>query len=185
MLTLLLAAAALAADWPSTIEAVVPAIVNLEVNRTRGFDTSNAGSTYGTGFIVDAEGLILTNRHLTPPGPIVARAILASREEVSLEVVYRDPVHDFGIYRFDPAAVTFHDLTAIPLAPGGAQVGVDIRVIGNDSGDKLSILDSTIARIDRNAPNYGKGRYTAHQSSVFRVGSDDLRDVAACRPEAR
>ena len=48
-------------------------------------------------------------------------------------------VHDFGFFRYDPAAIQFLNYEEIPLAPDAACVGLEIRVVGNDSGEKVYI----------------------------------------------
>lgn len=67
----------------------------------------------------------------------MADAIFMNKEEVDLKTIYYDPVHDFGFLRFDPKAVKFLEVEEIDLNPDGAKVGVEIRVVGNDSGEKL------------------------------------------------
>ena len=53
---------------------------------------------------------------------VTAQATFLNREEVQLYPVYRDPVHDFGIYRYDPAKLKFIQPAELPLYPAGAVV---------------------------------------------------------------
>jgi len=141
--------------WDDTIDKCLPAIVELRVDYVRTFDDQRALCSVGTGFVVDKKnGIILTNRHIVTLGPITGNAVFTNKKRVSIVPIYRDPIHDFGFFKYDPAEIDYKELSEIKLAPEEAKVGIEFRMIGSGESEQNSIIPGTLARLDREAPRY-------------------------------
>ena len=153
-------AASLSDAFIAIAETVTPAVVRIEVERADPFAELPplAGRLEdlfgrpapavpdpipqiggGTGFIVSADGYILTNHHVIA-GADVIKVTLRDKRTLGAEVVGVDPTTDIAVIRI-PAA----GLPALVLGDSdAARVGEWVLAVGNPGFEDASTLDFTV-----------------------------------------
>ena len=140
-----------AQDWTEQIAAFKPMVVNVETMSEIVFETESKGTSFATGFIVDAErGIIATNRHVTGSSPSYVKINFYDGSFTEAKGLYYDPTHDFGFYKIDPAEVQF-ELQAVQLGAWRELVlGDELLLIGNNEKEEYSIKEGKVANLNVN-----------------------------------
>lgn len=87
------------------------------------------GRRFGSGFLVSADGLILTNHHvIQDPGPVAVE--LSSGDRFLATVVAENPAKDLAVLRIAGIALPFLQLGSMESAP----LGTDVYALGSPEG---------------------------------------------------
>jgi S1-C subfamily serine protease len=125
---------------------VKPSVVTITSSGASGFSPFSVPSTgVGSGFIVSADGLIVTNNHVVT-GASSLTVTLDDGRQLAASVVSTDPTHDLAIVK-----VTATDLTPVTLGDSGsAQVGQLAIAIGSPLGTYTdSVTQGIISGLNR------------------------------------
>ena len=124
----------------STVEAVGPAVVNIEVRRNAGEERHGSGS----GFVFQRDGYILTNSHVVHEAGQV-RVTLSDGFQLDATVVGDDPATDLAVLR-----VRSSDLPMVELGDSAAvRVGQLAIAIGNPFGFQASVTAGVVSALGR------------------------------------
>ena len=151
-------------NWTEQIAAFKPMVVNIETASEVVFETESKGTSFATGFVVDAErGIIATNRHVTGSSPAYVKINFHDGSFTEANILYYDPTHDFGFYKIDPAEVDF-ELKAVELGQWDKlSLGDELLLIGNNEKEEYSIKVGTITNL-----NVNKGdRHSSYIHTTF------------------
>ncbi|OGL83559.1 hypothetical protein A3B36_02185 [Candidatus Uhrbacteria bacterium RIFCSPLOWO2_01_FULL_55_36] len=108
----------------------------------------------GTGFLVSADGMILTNRHVVDDEDAEYTVLLNDGKKYEARVLARDPVLDLAIVKIDAAG-----LPTLPLGDSDAlQIGESVIAIGNALGEfRNTVTKGVVSGIGRTITASGAG----------------------------
>src|SRR3989304_5118373 len=73
----------------------------------------------GTGFIVAADGLIITNKHVVSDTEASYKVITSDNQEYEVQKISRDPSNDLAVLKIDPSAGSGKALQPVELGGSG------------------------------------------------------------------
>ena len=153
--------AASAFDPETLYAARAPGVVTIYANL--GVD----GEAQGSGFVVDEDGVILTNAHVITnaaeartnvQGASAVYVEFADGERVAAKVVGWDLFSDVGVVRVSPDD---HELDPVPLGDSSKViVGEPVAAIGSPFGKQTSLSVGVVSAIGRSIDSLTQGGFT-------------------------
>jgi S1-C subfamily serine protease len=116
-------------------------------------ESEGGGTATGSGFVVDAEGHVLTNNHVVEGAERIRVKLGASDTAHSATVIGADPATDLALLKVDAPAGQLHPLTLGHSAE--MEVGDPVVAIGNPFGLDRTVTSGIVSALQRQiqAPN--------------------------------
>jgi S1-C subfamily serine protease len=119
-----------------------------------GLFGDNPSGAEGSGFVLNADGEIITNAHVVTTGSGAERSEadqvfveFPDRNVVSAEIVGFDPFYDVALLKVDPEGI---DLKPLPLGDDSKLVvGQPVAAIGSPFGEQQSLSVGVVSATDR------------------------------------
>jgi serine protease Do len=153
-----------APNWPELAKALKPAVVNVSTTRKAavmpelpdffkryfgdrpgfGEQPQRVQRSLGSGFVVNADGYIVTNNHVVADATDV-KVKLSDGRELAAKVTGRDPKTDLALLKVDASG-----LPVIPLGDSASmQVGEPVMAIGNPFGLEQTVTTGIVSATSR------------------------------------
>jgi serine protease Do len=122
-----------------------PAVVFVRTNQTHRYGSRRVlGRGLGSGFVIDPDGLILTNHHVVENAARID-VVIGKEQRFRAQIVGADPPTDLAVLRIDA-----HGLATLPLGDSNAlRVGDWVLAIGNPFGLANTVSAGIISAKDR------------------------------------
>ena len=137
---------------PELYDKVSPAVVSIYATSVNPYNLADPFTRIGgSGFIIDASGLVLTNSHLVF-GQQTISVTLDDGSVLPASLVGADPVFDVAVVRLSKVADA--KLAVMDLGDSDrALVGEEVLAIGNPLGLQQTLTRGIISAVNRTLPN--------------------------------
>jgi serine protease Do len=134
----------------AVLHQVAPAVVSISVWKMRPSDQPGEPSrrvkTYGSGFIVDPSGIIVTNQHVIDSA-IDVKAVLIDGTRVTAKIIAASPMIDLAVLKIEVG----HPLPSLAWGDSETlQVGDPVLTLGNGLGLGTSVSAGIVSGLNRN-----------------------------------
>jgi S1-C subfamily serine protease len=155
-------------DGDETVNVVAQSmnsVVSIAVNSNTYSETDGVVSNIGSGFIVDADGLVLTNQHVVSSQNVDYIVVTADGEEYMVEEIQRDDVNDIALLK-----IKLEDgakLEAISLGDSDKlNAGQYVIAIGTPLGEYAgSVTTGVVSGLNRSvSTSSGNGFYATQKT---------------------
>ncbi|HEX7884883.1 MAG TPA: trypsin-like peptidase domain-containing protein, partial [Phenylobacterium sp.] len=161
-------AVAMKSSFAPVVQRAAPAVVNISAKRVvrqqvdpfwqmfgLGVPQSRVAQSLGSGVIVRADGIVVTNNHVVEGGEEITVA-LNDRREFAASVLLADPRTDLAVLKIDlPPGERLHVLA---IDDGGdTQVGDLVLAIGDPFGVGQTVTNGIISALNRITDPTGEG----------------------------
>ena len=128
----------------------------------------------GSGFIVDASGIILTNKHVVLDSQAEYQVVTADEKEYPAQVVTRDPINDIAILKILATDLPIVTLSTAPIEPGQTVLAI---------GNALGLFSNTVSKgivsgLSRQISAAMRGESSGQESVVEELRGVIQTDVA-------
>ena len=137
-------------------------------NERRNSPSQRPMTGLGSGFIIEKEGIIVTNNHVIE-GADEITVIMSNQQEFTAELLGRDPKADLAVLKIDPGST---ELVSVPWGDSEAmRVGDWSIAIGNPLGLGGTVTAGIISAISRDLGNGPYVKFLQTDASINRGNS--------------
>jgi serine protease Do len=147
-------------------QTATPAIVNIALWKlrppTKAGDPLRRVKVYGSGFVIDPSGIIVTNRHVID-GALNIKVIFDNGDQLKGDLLGAAPMLDIAVVKVH----VDHPLPALRWGDSNAlRVGDSVLTIGNPLGLGMSVSAGIVSALNRNIEDTPYDNYIQTDSAI-------------------